>query len=100
MPVRVEVISGNDPFGGYFTVQVGAFKDHENAERLRARLNAEYALATIQQAALPEATFYRVRVGKIAGEQAAQKFADELRGKERFHCMVIRLDDAPAGGGQ
>jgi rare lipoprotein A len=100
VPVRVEVISGNDPFGGNFTVQVGAFKDRDNAERLRTRLNAEYAPSTIQQIALPEGTFYRVRVGKIAGEQGAQKFADELREKERFHSMVIRLDDAPAGADQ
>ncbi|HSC44817.1 MAG TPA: septal ring lytic transglycosylase RlpA family protein, partial [Candidatus Acidoferrum sp.] len=27
VPVRLEVVSGNDPFGGYFTVQVGAFKE-------------------------------------------------------------------------
>jgi len=100
VPVRLEVISGNDPFGGFFTVQVGAFKEKENAERLRARLNDLYPPATIQQIAIDEGTFYRVRAGKISGEQAAQKFADELRSKEGFRTMVIRLDDASTGGEQ
>jgi len=98
--VRLEVISGNDPFGGFFTVQVGAFKEKENADRLRARLNELYPPATIQQVELDEGTFYRVRAGKVSGEQAAQKFADELKAKEGFRAMVIRLDDAPAGGEQ
>jgi rare lipoprotein A len=100
VPVRLEVISGSDPFGGFFTVQVGAFKEKDNAERLRARLNELYPPSTIQQVALDEATFYRVRAGKISGEQAAQKFADELKAKEGFRTMVIRLDDRPAGGEQ
>jgi len=101
VPVRLEVVSGNDPFGGYFTVQVGAFKDPVNAQRLRQRLDASYPPASIQQVALDEGTFYRVRVGKILGEQPAQRFADELRAKEGLHSMVIRLDeDAPGGGSQ
>jgi rare lipoprotein A len=38
VPVRVEVLSpGIDPTSGFFTVQVGAFRDRENAERLRQR---------------------------------------------------------------
>ncbi len=100
VPVRIQVVSGNDPFGGFFTVQIGAFKDRDNAERLRERMNEQYQPATIQQVALDGGTFYRVRVGKISGEQAAQKFADELRAKEAFHTMVIRLDDSPSGGTQ
>jgi rare lipoprotein A len=100
VPVRLEVISGADPFGGFFTVQVGAFKEKQNAERLRARLNELYPPSTIQQVAIEEGTFYRVRAGKVSGEQAAQKFADELKAKEGFHTMVIRLDEAPPGGEQ
>jgi len=100
VPVRLEVISGNDPFGGFFTVQVGAFKERENAERLRARLNELYPPATIQEVMLDNGNFYRVRAGKVSGEQLAQKFADELHAKEGFRTMVIRLDDAATGGDQ
>lgn len=100
VPVRLEVISGNDPFGGYFTVQVGAFKDRGNAERLRDRLDLLYPPATIQQVVLDDGTFYRVRAGKVLGEQSAQKFAEELKSREGFeHAMVIRLDDDVTAGG-
>jgi rare lipoprotein A len=98
VPVRLEVISGSDPFGGFFTVQVGAFQEKENAQRLQARLNLLYPPSTIQQIALDDKTFYRVRAGKISGEQAAQKFADDLRAKEGFRTLVIRMDDAAGGG--
>ena len=101
VPVRLEVISGNDPFGGYFTVQVGAFKEKGNAERLRDRLDRLYPPATIQQISLDDGTFYRVRVGKIAGEQQAQKFAEDLKSQEEFmHPMVVRLDDETGEGNQ
>jgi rare lipoprotein A len=98
VPVRLEVLSGNDPFGGYFTVQVGAFKEKANADRLRDRLDALYPPATIQQATLDDGMFYRVRVGRILGEQSAQRFADDLKAREGFHAMVIRLDDEAGGG--
>ena len=39
-PVRIELLSGPSPAGGEFTVQVGAFADRANAERLRDRLLA------------------------------------------------------------
>jgi len=98
VPVRLEVMSENDPFGGYFTVQIGAFKEKANADRLRERMDALYPPATIQQVTLDEGTFYRVRVGRILGEQLAQRFADDLKAREGFHAMVIRLDDEVGGG--
>ncbi len=100
VPVRIEVLSGGDPFGGYFTVQVGAFKDQDNADRLQARLNELYPPSTIQQVTLDEGIFYRVRAGRIFGEQNAQKFAEGLKAREGFHTLVIRLDDVPAEDGQ
>ena len=100
VPVRLEVISGGDPTGGFFTVQVGAFKDLGNAQRLRDRLNALYPPAFIQQVQLEEGTFYRVRVGKVSGEQSAERFADQLKSKEGFHSMVVRLDEDAATGGE
>ena len=102
VPVRVEVLSpGVDPTSGFFTVQVGAFRDRANAERLRDRLNASYAPIFIQQYDSPDGIFYRVRVGKISGEDAAQQFGEQLRDREGFAPMVLRLDEGtPAGGSQ
>ena len=99
VPVRLEVLGNVDPTAGFFTVQVGAFKDRGNAERLRDRLNASYTPVFIQQYDAPDGTFFRVRVGKISGEHAAQDFADQLRAKEGFSPMVLRLDELPPSGG-
>ncbi|HKI10852.1 MAG TPA: septal ring lytic transglycosylase RlpA family protein [Candidatus Acidoferrum sp.] len=99
VPVRLEVLGNVDPTEGFFTVQVGAFRDRGNAERLRDRLNASYTPIFIQQYDAADGTFYRVRVGKISGESAAQDFAEQLRAKEGFSPMVLRLDELPPSGG-
>jgi len=100
VPVRVEVLTpGVDVTGGFFTVQVGAFKDQANAQRLRDRLNLSYSPIFIQQYDSPDGTFYRVRVGKVSGEDAARQFGEQLRNREGVAPMVVRLDEAaPAGG--
>lgn len=63
---------------GDFTVQVGAFKVKRNAVRLMGRLRKEYGHATIQRYSTGRETFYRVRVGKFATLEDAE------RGKESF----------------
>lgn len=94
VPVRVEVLTpGIDPTGGFFTVQVGAFRDQANAQRLRDRLNLSYSPIFIQQYDSPEGLYYRVRVGKIAGEDAARQLGEQLRDREGFTPFVVRLDD-------
>jgi rare lipoprotein A len=99
VPVRLEILSAIDPNSGFFTVQVGAFRERGNAERLRDRLNAFYSPIFIQQVETADGVFFRVRVGKIPGEDAAQQFGEQLRNREGFTPMVIRLDEAsPAGG--
>jgi rare lipoprotein A len=91
--VRIEVLGNVDVTAGFFTVQVGAFHDRGNAERLRDRLSVSYSPIFIQQYDSPDGAFYRVRVGKITGQQAAQDFGEKLRNTEAFSPMVIRLDE-------
>jgi rare lipoprotein A len=98
VPVRLEVLGNVDVSAGFFTVQVAAFRERANAERLRERLSASYSPIFIQQYDAGDSSFYRVRVGKMSGEEAAQQYADQLRSKEGFTPFVIRLDEAaPAG---
>jgi rare lipoprotein A len=101
VPVRLEVIGNVDIASlteGFFTVQVGAFKDRANAERLRDRLSVTYSPIFIQQYDSPDGIYYRLRVGKISGEDAAKDLAEQLRSKEGFTTLVFRLDEAkPAG---
>lgn len=98
VPVRLEVLGNVDVTAGYFTVQVGAFHDRGNAERLRDRLSAAYSPIFIQQYDSPDGTFYRVRVGKISGEDSAHDFGEQLRSKEGFAPFVVRLDEPAASG--
>jgi rare lipoprotein A len=100
VPVRVEVLSaGIDPTSGFFTVQVGAFRERANAERLRDRLSASYSPIFIQECDSPDGMLYRVRVGKISGEDSAHQFSEHLRDREGFTPFVTRLDEGtPAGG--
>jgi rare lipoprotein A len=99
VPVRVEVLGGVDPTAGFFTVQVGAFRDRANAERLRERLSGSYSPIFIQQYDSPDGPFYRVRIGRISGEEAAHQFGEQLRDREGFTPLVTRLDEGtPAGG--
>lgn len=93
VPVRLEVLGNVDVTAGFFTVQIGAFRDRNNADRLRDRLNASYSPVFIQQYDSTDGAFYRVRVGKISGEQAAQEFADKLRDTEGFTTLIFRLDE-------
>jgi rare lipoprotein A len=99
VPVHVEVLGGVDPTAGFFTVQVGAFRDRANAEHLRDRLSASYSPIFIQQFDSPDGAFYRVRVGKISGEDAAHQFGELLHGREGFTPLVTRLDEGTLAGG-
>ena len=99
VPVRLEIISaGIDPSSGFFTVQVGAFRERGNAERLRERLTASYSPIFIQPYDSPDGLFYRVRVGKVPGEGAAQQFGEKLRNREGFKPTVVRLDEGANAG--
>jgi rare lipoprotein A len=101
VPVRVAIVSTRiDPASGFFTVQVGAFRDRGNAERLRQRLNAAYSPVFIQLYDSPDGLFYRVRVGKVPGQDAAHQFGEQLRNREGFTPMVVRLDEGAAAGGR
>jgi rare lipoprotein A len=98
VPVRLEVLGDVDVTAGFFTVQVGAFRDRANAERLRDRLSITYSPIFIQQYDSSEGTFYRLRVGKISGEDAANDLAAQLRSKEGFTTLVFRLDETKSAG--
>jgi len=63
-----------DYYKGNFTVQVGAFSDRNNAERLQHKLDQEYKNAHITTYHDGYETFYRVRVGKCSNLKQAEKY--------------------------
>ncbi|MGA8869954.1 MAG: septal ring lytic transglycosylase RlpA family protein, partial [Candidatus Acidiferrales bacterium] len=92
-PVRLEVVSGPNPTQGFFAVQVGAFANEDNANRLRDRLAMRYSSVSIAIYDSPNGIFYRVRVGRLPTEAAARQLADQLRADEQFTTFVVRLDN-------
>lgn len=93
VPVRLDILSAVNPTGGFFTVQVGAFRDRSNAERLRERLSLAYSPVFIQQIALANGPYYRVRVGKVSGEDAARELGERLGNEGIGTHFVVRLDE-------
>lgn len=92
--VRIEIISATaNPTRGNFAVQVGAFADRTNAERLRDQLLAKYKPISIQEGIGPSGKLFRLRVGSEPSEAAAQKLASQLRSEDGFETFVVRLDD-------
>ena len=91
--VRLEMLSGPNPNVGFFAVQIGAFKVQENAERLKAQMEATYPPVSIATYDSPNGTFYRVRVGRLSSEAAAQNLAEKLHDAEQMTTFVVRLDD-------
>jgi len=69
------------------------------AELRRFRFFLSYSPMFILKYDSRDVLFYRVRVGKITGEDAARQFGDQLRDREGFTPFVTRLDEStPAGG--
>jgi peptidoglycan lytic transglycosylase len=64
---------------GVFSVQIGAFQDRRNAEKLMAQIPRSYGPLTIQPFDRGDGVFYRVRVGSESTEDGANQLARRLR---------------------
>jgi cell division protein FtsN len=76
-----------------FAVQVGAFRDRANAERLRAEMESRYGSARlVQRADSPD--LWRVVAGSEATEEGANGLAQRIRKElgEKSAAFVVRVD--------
>jgi rare lipoprotein A len=75
-----------------YAVQVGQFRSRETADRLRARMAAEFGAARlVRRPGNPET--WRVLVGSEPGEDAATALAERIRDKTgEKNAFVVRLD--------
>ena len=88
-PVHIEALgyrstdgSGPVPYrppksydSGDFSIQIGAFTDRDNAERLASRMRKSYGSASIQGATVKGGRFFRVRVGSYGSLVKAERRA-------------------------
>ncbi len=82
---RIGNISGK----GFYTVQVGAFTDPENAGHLLAGLELGYSDARISKAIVRGVAYNRVRVGKFGSIREALGLARRLA-REGYPAWVVR----------
>jgi len=77
---------------GVFAVQVGAFRNKDNAERMRANMAARYGVAKlVQRADTPD--LWRVLVGAEATEDGAKALSARIRSESgEKNGFVVRLD--------
>jgi len=74
---------------GNYSIQVGAFKDPANAERLVDGLSAVYHDVHTVKADVAGETFYRVRVGKSGNLDKAREFVRVVRKKGYPQAFII-----------
>ena len=83
--VELEILNPNVVYGpaaapGVYAVQVGAFRDENNAERLKVLIEPHFGPVLIQTYNSPaEGLLYRVRVGNLNNEAAANILANDLK---------------------
>ncbi len=93
--VRVRIIEAPAaPEAARFAVQVGAFRQKANADRLRSAMENRYGKATlVLRDGNPKV--WRVLVGNQPSEDSAGALAERIRedGAERGNAFVVRLDN-------
>jgi len=91
--VRVDILSAPQitPADSWYSVQAGAFRDKDRAERLRASMEREYGSARlVLRPGSP--SLWRVLVGRERTEDAAGLLAERVRA-EVGPAFVVRLDE-------
>jgi rare lipoprotein A len=74
---------------GDFSIQIGAFKDRQNALRLQERLSKEFPRIEVSETVLSGETFFRVRVTHFQKLQEALQLQKQLEGKGFSQAMVV-----------
>lgn len=91
--VRMEIIRTPEVLGSAaFAVQVGAFRDHGNAERVRARMADRYGSARLVLRQGSPAV-WRVLVGSEASQDDATALSARIQAESgEKNAFVVRLD--------
>lgn len=92
--VRLEILSTPATLGpAHFAVQVGAFRNRGNAERLRREMEAKYGRARLVERADTPA-LWRVLVGLESTQDGASALAGRIRSERASikFAFVVRLD--------
>jgi rare lipoprotein A len=76
---------------GILTIQVGSFRDEDNAKRLKMALELKYKNVYIMEANIGSAKYYRVRIGKFNNKADAQKIGNALA-NEGYNVLITKFE--------
>ncbi len=91
--VRLEILSPQGPSlepASAYAVQVGAFRDRSNADRLRARMERRYGSAKIVRP--DRGSAWRVLVGSEPSLARAEALAERIQAGGTKEAFAVRLD--------
>lgn len=79
---------------GFFAIQVAAFANRDNADRMQARMQDRYGTATLRlRSGAPP--LWRVLVGRAPNTTQAEELARQIRSEQSVpEAFVVRLDPA------
>lgn len=79
------------PLPGVLTIQVGAFRESENAMRLKNALMLKYSNVYITKAKVKNEVFYRVRVGRFTDYAKANELAKAMA-EEGYKVIITNYE--------
>ena len=82
------LVAGNY-YVGDFSIQVGAFREKENAFRLKGQLERSYKDVHITVQEEPDGTLYKVRVARCKTLEQARQYEKMLEGDGYLDAMVV-----------
>lgn len=74
---------------GDFSIQIGAFKNRDNAQRLQERISKDYPRVEVSETVISGETFFRVRVAHFQKLQDALQSQKQLENQGFNQAMVV-----------
>jgi cell division protein FtsN len=86
--------SGSGPVQkpGAYILQAGSFRNHADADRVRALIAMQGVESKIQKVTIDKDTWHRVRVGPIANLKTLEETRSKLR-QARIDALVIKVGE-------
>ena len=97
VPEREAVVGRSKPAGpvqkaGSYALQVGSYKDFNEADRVRAQLALQGIESKVQRVSVDNDTWHRVRIGPISDLKELNRIRDRLQQADMDY-LVIRVGD-------
>lgn len=86
------VVAGPVQKPGAYILQAGSFRNHKDADRVKALIAMQGVESKIQKVTIDKDTWHRVRVGPITNLQQLEDTRSKLR-QARIDALVIRVGE-------